>query len=200
MGELVGIVVEFGAIVGASVGDEEITQVGSVGLHRDLTVQLGGIVVGREHTADTGLVEGGQLALAVRNVRMLVVAASIGGDGKGSIQRTGTYDMVAHPHWAVVHRTFLAGRVKEVDQLARTGRDTTQVAHIAGQAQRLLLHGVVGEEEFAVVVVKRQRGAVHLGMQQRTTDLHTAIDTHTVEVVFVLAKRVTRDREYIAIA
>ena len=45
------------------------------------------------------------------------------------------------------------------------------------------------------MVVERQGGTVHLQMQQGVTGLGTAVNTHPVEMVLILAERVTGYRK-----
>ena len=46
------------------------------------------------------------------------------------------------------------------------------------------------------MVVQRQTRAIHLGMQQHVARHRPAVDTHAVEVVFVLPERVAGYREH----
>ena len=89
--------------------------------------------------------------------------------------------------------------MEEVNHLLGAGCDAAQSAYVARQAERCALDGVVREEELAVVVVQHHRGAVHLRMQERRADAATRVDTHAVEVVFIVLERVAGDGEYLLV-
>ena len=131
---------------------------------------------------------------------MLVVIPAIGANGESRLRGAGTDDAVAVLDRAVIDHALRSGLMEEVDHLLGAGCDASQSAYVARQAERSALERVVCEEELAVVVVQHHRGAIHLRMQERRADTATRVDTHAVEVVFIVLERVTGDGEDLLVA
>ena len=88
------------------------------------------------------------------HIGMLVVPASADGYSYCGIHCACAYDMIAHIYRAAVHRSFFTRGVKKIDHLPRTRRYTSEIADVACQTDGLRLHGVIGKDKFAVMVIE----------------------------------------------